>query len=62
MNDKQPTDRGTPIPASRLLNNGRQCSFCEGPEHYGFCDQMRAYNDEQTKTLSPHVTPLVRHG
>ncbi len=56
------TDQGEPIAASRLLNNGRECGFCEGPQHYGFCDPMRAYNDERRSGFHPLVNPIVRHG
>ncbi len=51
-NHKAPTDRGEPIPAARLIDNGEQCSFCRGPDHFGFCDAMRAHNEEAAKTIS----------
>lgn len=58
----EPTDLGQPIPESRLIKSGGTCYFCDGPDHYGFCDPMRAYNTAQEKRGMPLVNPKVRHG
>lgn len=48
--------RKEPIP------NGGTCEFCNGPAHYGMCEELRAAQEKATRELKPVPNPHVRHG
>lgn len=60
--EKWPMDRGVPIPEDRIIRNSPtpHCRYCGGPNHYGWCDEMRAEFDNAVNTGGGCPVPLTR--
>jgi hypothetical protein len=46
-----------PIPGAKGV-----CSFCNGPRHFGWCEEMRAAYERAVATGGPRPLPVVRSG